>query len=98
VASVAGAKPLTACPDPKPVATLLVQGTNDRVVDPALARSAREWRAAINGCTGSRKEQHCTMAEGCRADVTYCEASQGHWWPRPATRRILAFFRAHTLP
>jgi polyhydroxybutyrate depolymerase len=98
VASVAGAKPLPACPDPKPIPTLLIHGANDRVVDPVLARSARTWRAGINGCTGSRTEQHCTIAEGCRADVVYCEASQGHWWPRPATRRILAFIRAHALP
>jgi len=95
-ASVAGAKPLPACPEPQPVPTLFIHGANDKVVDPALARSARDWRAGINGCTGVRKEQHCTVAEGCRADVTYCEASQGHWWPRPATRRIVAFFRAHT--
>jgi polyhydroxybutyrate depolymerase len=95
IAPVAGAQPLPACPSPRPLPVLLIHGKNDKVVAPALSRAARDWWAKINGCTGTREEQHCTLGTGCGADVTFCEASQGHWWPRPATRRILGFFEAH---
>jgi poly(3-hydroxybutyrate) depolymerase len=95
VAAVAGAKPLPSCTGGDAIPMLLIHGAKDKVVDPALARSARDWWMQRNGCSGSRQEQHCMHAEGCRADVSYCEATQGHWWPRPATRRIIAFFERH---
>jgi polyhydroxybutyrate depolymerase len=98
IAPVAGAKALPACPHPQPLPVLLIHGSNDKVVDPKLARGARDWWARTNGCTGDQREEHCTLATGCRADVTYCEANQGHSWPRPAARRILAFFEAHARP
>jgi polyhydroxybutyrate depolymerase len=98
IAAVAGSQPLPACPDPQPLPVLLVHGGSDRVVDPALARGARDWWMKTNGCTGTRIEEFCTLGVGCKADVTYCEPKQGHTWPRPATRRILGFFEAHARP
>jgi polyhydroxybutyrate depolymerase len=99
IAPVAGAQPLPACPDPRPLPVLLIHGGRDKVVDVALARSARDWWMRTNGCTGTpREEAHCRIATDCRADVTYCEGPQGHTWPRPATRRILGFFEAHGRP
>lgn len=99
IAPVAGAKPLPACPEPRPLPVLLIHGGRDKVVDPALVRGARDWWTRTNGCTGTpRREAHCRLATDCRADVTYCEGPQGHTWPRPATRRILAFFEAHARP
>jgi polyhydroxybutyrate depolymerase len=98
IAPVAGAKALPACPAPQPLPVLLIHGRSDKVVAPALARDARDWWARTNGCTGTDQEGHCTLGQGCRADVTYCEAGQGHTWPRPATRRILGFFEQHARP
>ncbi|HWP66332.1 MAG TPA: PHB depolymerase family esterase [Candidatus Limnocylindria bacterium] len=98
IAAVAGSKPLAGCTDARVLPVLLIHGGRDRVVDPALARGAAEWWRTTNGCTGTRREQHCTIGVGCRADVTYCEAGQGHIWPRPATRRIMTFFELHARP
>jgi polyhydroxybutyrate depolymerase len=98
IAPVAGAQALPNCPDAQPMAVLLIQGAADKIVAPAMTQAARDWWAKINGCTGSRTEERCTLAGGCRADVTYCEGPQGHVWPRPATRRVLGFFEAHARP
>jgi polyhydroxybutyrate depolymerase len=95
IAPVAGSGPLSGCRAPRPLPVLLIHGANDRMIPPAMARSARDWWMKVNGCRSSRREKHCQFAEGCAAEVTYCEAGQGHRWPRPATRRIVGFFETH---
>ncbi len=97
-APVAGAQALPGCPHPQALPVLLVQGAADKIVAPAMTQAARDWWLKTNGCTGSRSEERCSFATGCRADVTYCEGPQGHVWPRPATRWVLGFFEAHARP
>jgi polyhydroxybutyrate depolymerase len=98
VAPVAGAKALPQCAQAQPLPVLLIHGRADRIVSPVLARGARDWWMRTNGCGGTQAEAHCVLGTGCRADVTFCEPGVGHVWPRPATRRVLAFFDAHPRP
>jgi hypothetical protein len=72
---------------------LIVHGRGDRIVPVETARAARDWWVLHHGCGNAREEEHCRHWEACAgAKVTYCEAGQGHVWPRPAGRRILDFF------
>src|SRR5439155_22667710 len=95
VAPVAGAIPLERCAPTRPVAVLLVHGRADRVVDPGLARAARDWWTRANGCGPPLDRDGCEQFTGCAADVVYCEGPQAHRWPEDATTRIWSFFLAH---
>lgn len=93
IAPVAGARVFDGCAPTRPIPALIIHGRGDRVVPVESARAAKDWWVAENGCGEARVEEHCRHWEGCRgARVSYCEAGQGHTWPRPAGRRILDFF------
>lgn len=94
IAPVAGARAFEGCAPARPLAVQIIHGRGDRVVPVDEARAARDWWVANNGCAGDgREEQHCRHWEECAGGrVSYCEAAQGHTWPRPAGRRILDFF------
>ena len=98
VAPVAGARPLPGCTPARPLPILLLHGRADRVIDPGLARDARDWWARANRCTGAVTVDGCEHQQGCAADVVLCEGGQGHAWPADATGRIWEFFRAHPRP
>lgn len=93
IALVAGARVAPGCAPARPIPVLIVHGRGDRVVPVETARAARDWWVAHDGCGEAREEAHCRHWERCTgAKVSYCEAGQGHMWPRPAGRRILDFF------
>ena len=93
IAAVAGSMPLRDCQPARPVAVQLIHGRRDQVVKVELAQAARDWWVRTNGCGESVEERHCRHYRACEgAPVSYCEAGQGHWWPRPAARRIWRFW------
>src|SRR5262249_19948339 len=98
IAPVAGAIPLGRCTAARPVPVLLIQGSADTVVSPAMVRAARDWWTGVDGCGAAEERDGCARYRGCTADVLYCEGPQGHVWPSDATERIWRFFQAHPRP
>jgi polyhydroxybutyrate depolymerase len=93
IAAVAGSMPLRECAPARPVAVQIIHGRRDQIVKPELAQAARDWWVRTNGCGEPVEERHCRHYRDCtRAPVSYCEAGQGHWWPRPAARRMWRFW------
>jgi len=93
IAPVAGAHVIPGCTPAGPVDVQIVHGRGDKVVPVEEARAARDWWVARNGCGEGRDEQHCRHWDACPGGkVSYCEAGQGHTWPRPAARRVMGFF------
>ena len=95
IAPVAGAIALPRCAPAQPVPVLFIQGSADRIVNPAMVRGARDWWTGVNGCGAAEDRDVCARYRGCSADVVYCEGPQGHVWPGDATARIWRFFQAH---
>ncbi len=98
VTAVGGAAALDECTPSRPVPVLLLHGTADRVIDPAMVRRARDWWAQHNDCDTPRTEGECTSFDDCVADVELCEGPQAHRWPRDGIDRMWRFFAAHALP
>lgn len=93
IAPVAGATIVEGCAPARPIAVQIIHGRGDRVVPVATARAARDWWVARNGCGEATEDGHCRHWSTCTgAKVSYCEAGQGHTWPRPAGRRVMGFF------
>jgi hypothetical protein len=75
------------------VAVQIIHGRRDQIVKPELAQAARDWWVRTNGCGEPVEDRHCRHYRDCtQAPVSYCEAGQGHWWPRPAARRLWRFW------
>jgi polyhydroxybutyrate depolymerase len=98
VAAVAGASELGGCQPARPVAILLLHGSNDHIVRSDLVQTGIDWWVERNGCGPSSTRDGCTSWTGCSADVVACEGSQAHSWPPDATDRIWRFFAAHARP
>jgi polyhydroxybutyrate depolymerase len=99
IAAVAGSMPLRECTPARPVAVQIIHGSRDQIVKPELAQAARDWWVRTNGCGEPVEERHCRHYRTCtQAPVSYCEAGQAHWWPRPAARRIWRFWSGEGPP
>ncbi len=95
VAAVAGGMELGPCRPARPVPVLLLYGSNDAVVPPAMIRGARDWWVRANGCGDGTDTDGCRRYAGCKAPVVSCEGAQGHVWPSDAAERVWAFFTAN---
>jgi len=98
VVPVGGAAALDDCTPPRPVPILLLHGSADRVIDPAMVRRARNWWAQQNHCQAAVTEGECVSFDDCAADTVHCEGVQGHRWPRDGVARMWRFFVEHPLP
>lgn len=95
IAPISGGMPLAACTPARPVPVLMVYGTADTVLAPAMMRAGRDWWAQVDRCGAPRERDGCTAYDACAADVVACEGSHGHQWPAGTTERIWRFFAAH---
>jgi polyhydroxybutyrate depolymerase len=98
IAPVSGAMALENCHPARPIPVLLIYGSADRVVQPALVQGARDWWVRANGCVAPAAVDGCTRYAGCTAEVMDCAGSQGHRWPGGTAERIWRFFVAHPRP
>lgn len=98
VGPVAGGMDLATCAPSRPMPILLLYGTGDAVVRPALVRAARDWWAKANRCGAATPADGCDRYDGCAAPVVACEGRQGHVWPPDASDRLWRFFAANPRP
>lgn len=98
VGPVAGGMDLGSCTPSRPMPIMLLYGTSDAVVEPALVRGARDWWVRANGCGASSTSDGCQRYDACTAPVVACEGRQGHVWPTDASDRLWTFFAANPRP
>lgn len=92
-APVGGGGPFEPCREAVPV--LMQHGRKDRVVPFRMAEESFESWRAHNGCEATPLVDGvgCTAPLGCRQPVEFCAEAGGHQWPKPAAKRIVAFFK-----
>jgi polyhydroxybutyrate depolymerase len=98
IAPVSGAMALESCHPARPIPVLLIYGSADRIVRPALVQGARDWWVRANGCVAPAPADGCMRYAGCAGEIMDCAGSQGHWWPGGTAERIWRFFVAHPGP
>jgi poly(3-hydroxybutyrate) depolymerase len=95
VAAVGGAAALPDCTPLRPMPILLLHGSADQIIDPAMVRRARTWWAEQNHCGTAVTERGCVHFEGCAADVVHCEGPHAHRWPSGGLATVWRFFQTH---
>lgn len=93
IAPVAGGGPWGNCQGS--LATILIHGNNDNIVELSEGESSLSKWQMKNDCSDSStssSDGYCVSYDNCTNPVEWCEFSGGHMWPSFAAETIWNFF------